>query len=52
MTNFVSLEKQTLSAQQQLLMNSLDQFYAKTKINSFLFCKVPPNYLLELLTGL
>ena len=36
MTNFVSLEKQTLSAQQQLLMNSLDQFYKKTKIDSIL----------------
>ena len=36
MTNFVSLEKQTLSAQQQLLMNSLDQFYKKNKIDSIL----------------
>ena len=36
MCSFVSLEKHTLSAQQQLLLNSLDQFYGKTKIDSIL----------------
>ena len=36
MSSFVSLEKHTLSAQQQLLLNSLDQFYGKTKIDTIL----------------